>query len=640
MNVPAAGKLTTIFKHLWSLVPSGGSLPESVWRGRYKFLVGLTWFHAVVIALAGPVLGHRWELGLRALVEHGTVLHTAGEGLIVALFAVLAGWRRAGRTVQATAIGFGLMSSSAILVHLSGGYIEFHFHFFVMLTFLALCQDWIPYLLAVAFVAVHHGVVGVVWPQQVYNHEAAFNAPWTWAGIHAFFVLWSCVGTVVAWRFNERAFAQTALILEAAGEGIFGLDTEGRVTFMNPAAARMLGVSARAAVGKPISRFMRHLGTGGAPLTPEESSIFAPLRDRTARQESDQIFSRPDGSYIPVDYVSTPMIERDELTGVVVSFNDITERHRSEAALQRSHRQLEETLAQLKATQRQVLQQERLRAMGQMASGIAHDFNNSLSPIVGFAELLLRRPDLPKDTAQSYVRLINTAAHDAASVIRRLRELYRERTESVPDAPVDLRRCIDEVVALTQPRWKSEALGRGVTIQIETDVVDVPVIQGDAAGIREMLANLIFNAVDAMPEGGTITVRARAEGGDVRLEVADTGIGMPDDVRQRCLEPFFSTKGQHGTGLGLSMVHTIVEQHGGTLEVESEPGRGTSFIMRLPVQGRPQTARPLDDAPEPSCALRVLVVEDEPMVRMGVVAQLGSQGHFVDSWRPTPRSSC
>ena len=630
MNVPAAAN-STLLKRLWSLIPSGGSLPENVWRGRYKFLVGLTWFHAIIITLAGPVLGHRWELSLRALIEHGTVLHTAGEGLIVATFALLAGWRRAGRTLQATAIGFGLMSSSAILVHLSGGYIEFHFHFFVMLTFLALCQDWIPYLLAVGFVALHHGVVGVVWPQEVYNHDAAINAPWTWAGIHALFVLWSCVGTVVAWRFNERAFAQTALILEAAGEGIFGVDTEGRITFMNPAAARMLGVNVRAVVGKPSDRCVQHLDTDGTPIPNEESSIFAPLRDRIARQASDQIFARTDGSYIPVDYVTTPMIDRGELTGLVVSFNDITERHRSEAALQRSHRRLEETLAQLKTTQRQVLQQERLRAMGQMASGIAHDFNNSLSPIVGFAELLLRRPDMPKDTARSYVQLINTAANDAASVIRRLRELYRERSETVPDAPVDLRRCIDEVVALTQPRWKSEALGQGVTIQVETDVLDVPVIQGDAAAIRELLANLIFNAVDAMPEGGTISMRARVDGGDVRLEVKDTGIGMTEEVRQRCLDPFFSTKGQRGTGLGLSMVHATVEQHRGTLTVESEPGRGTAFIVRLPRQA--QAGMPASEAaaPQPPRQLRVLVVEDEPIVRMSVVAQLENQGHFVDS---------
>ena len=223
-NRPQHTPTAALLNRLWSSIPSGGSLPESVWRARHRFLVGLTFFHVVIIALASLVVAKHWELSLWAPLDDDNGLHVMSEALVVGLFGLLACWRRAGRTLQATFVGFGLMSSSAILVHLSGGYIELHFHFFVMLTFLALCQDWIPYLLAVAFVAVHHGVVGVLYPQSVYNHPAALNAPWTWAGIHALFVLWSCVGSVVAWRFNERAFAQTSLILQAAGEGIFGVD--------------------------------------------------------------------------------------------------------------------------------------------------------------------------------------------------------------------------------------------------------------------------------------------------------------------------------------------------------------------------------------------------------------------------------
>ena len=621
--------IPTLMKRLWSLVPSGGSLPESVWRSRHRFLAGLTFFHAAAIAAAAPFLGKHWELSIWSFFDDDSMLHVVGEGLVVASFGALACWRRIGRTLQATLVGFGLMSSSAILVHLSGGYIEFHFHFFVMLAFLALCQDWIPYLLAVAFVAVHHGVVGVLWPQAVYNHEAAVNAPWTWAGIHALFVLWSCVGSVIAWRFNERAYAQTALILEAAGEGIFGVDTEGQIVFINPAAADILGIDARAAIGKRIGQVVYHLATDGTRLPDEDSPILAPLKDGKAHQASDQIFGRADGAYVPVDYVTTPMIERDELTGVVVSFNDITTRHRSEAALQKSHRMLEETLVQLKTTQQQMLQQERLRAMGQMASGIAHDFNNSLSPIVGFAELLKRHPDLPQETTKTYAELITTAALDAASVIKRLRELYRERDESAIDGAVDIERCINEVVALTQPRWKNQALGDGIVIRVDTRVATVPLIAGDAPGIREMLANLIFNAVDAMPEGGTITVRARAEGSDVVLEVADTGTGMTDEVRQRCLEPFFSTKGKHGTGLGLSLVHSTIERHGGTLTIATELGRGSTFIVRLPSQDKVGAVGSPAEPPAASRALRVLLVDDDPLVRKSVVAQLESQGHAV-----------
>src|SRR5437879_2373828 len=312
----------TLLRRLWSLVPSGGSLPENVWRARHRFLVGLTFFHVVMIALAGFVLGKRWELGLAGFLQDDNGLHVLGEAMIVAFFGTLACWRRAGRTVQATFVGFGLMSASAILVHLSGGYIELHFHFFVMLAFLALCQDWIPYLLAVAFVALHHGVVGVLWPAAVYNHPAAYNAPWTWAGIHAAFVLCSCVGSVVAWRFNERAFAQTALILEAAGEGIFGIDTEVRITFINPAAAKMLNVDVRSAIGWPVTGVVRCLEPDGTPTANGRSPLLAPLVDRLARHGTDQIFGRHDGSYLPVDYVATPMIERDRLTGAGVSFND------------------------------------------------------------------------------------------------------------------------------------------------------------------------------------------------------------------------------------------------------------------------------------------------------------------------------
>jgi PAS domain S-box-containing protein len=622
--------MTLPFKRLWEMVPSGGALPEDVWRSRFRFLVGLTWFHAIVIALVGPVLGWDRELSLRAFLKDDYALHTVLEGSIVGAFALIASWRRLGRTIQATAVGFGLLSSSAILVHLSGGVIELHFHFFVMLAFLALSQDWIPYLLAVAFVAVHHGVVGVMWPRAVYNHQAAYDAPWTWAGIHAFFVLCSCVGSVVAWRYNERAFAQTALILEATGEGIFGVDTEGRVTFINPAAGELLGVDPRVIAGKPVSAIVRCLDPDGRPTPDERAPMFAPLQDGRARHGIDQIFGRVDGSYLPVDYVATPMIERNQLLGVVVSFNDITERHRSEAELQRSHRQLEDTLTQLKATQRQVLQQERLRAMGEMASGIAHDFNNTLAPIVGFAELLMRRPDMPSETAQHYVKLINTAARDAVSVIRRLRELYRERGESTPDAAVDLGRCLEEATALTEPRWKSQAQGRGVNIKVVRDVEDVPVILGEAAAIREMLTNLIFNAVDAMPEGGTITMRARVDGDHVLLTVTDTGVGMSEEVRRRCLEPFFSTKDQQGTGLGLSLVHATVQRHRGTLTVDSQPGRGTTFTVRLPIHDQAPAA-PVVEPVEASRRLRILVVEDDPLVRMTLTEQLSSRGHTVQS---------
>ncbi|HYY24312.1 MAG TPA: GAF domain-containing protein, partial [Candidatus Udaeobacter sp.] len=326
----------SLLKNVWAFLPCGGSLPADVWESRHRFLLRLTWFHALLIALIGVILGYSWELSFDALFRDDTVLHTFAEGLIVAVFAGIAAWVTTRRLIRATAVGFGLMSASAILVHLSGGYIELHFHFFVMLVFLALYQDWVPYLLAIVYVAIHHGVVGVMWPEGVYNHAAALSAPWTWAGIHAFFVLCAAVGSVIAWRFNEKAFAQSKLILDCAGEGIYGLDRDGKVTFINPAAASLLKWQATEAIGKDMHQVLRHRRADGSDFADHASPIFASLKDGARRQATDELFCRQDGTSFPVDYVCTPIVEREELTGLVVAFRDISRRNQRELTLRES----------------------------------------------------------------------------------------------------------------------------------------------------------------------------------------------------------------------------------------------------------------------------------------------------------------
>jgi signal transduction histidine kinase len=195
---------------LSSFIPRGGALPREVWLQRHRFLLGLTWCHVIVIALLGPILGYTWDFSFDALSTDGTIPHILLESSIVALFATLANWRRIGPTLQAVFVALGLATSSAIFVHLSGGYIELHFHFFVMIVFLAFYQEWVPFGVAIGYVALHHGLFGVLWPEKVYNHAAAFESPWTWAGIHAFFVLWASTGSVIAWRYNEKAYALAA----------------------------------------------------------------------------------------------------------------------------------------------------------------------------------------------------------------------------------------------------------------------------------------------------------------------------------------------------------------------------------------------------------------------------------------------
>jgi CheY-like chemotaxis protein len=158
----------------------------------------------------------------------------------------------------------------------------------------------------------------------------------------------------------------------------------------------------------------------------------------------------------------------------------------------------------------------------------------------------------------------------------------------------------------------------------------VPPVAGEESPLREALTNLIFNAVDAMPGGGTLTVRTRRQGETCIFEIADTGTGMTEEVRQRCLEPFFSTKGEHGTGLGLAMVFGIVQRHGGSLDIYSTPGQGTTFSVKLPLMSASGNHVAEAKATRPTRALRILVVDDEAPVRDTLAAILAADGHEVE----------
>ncbi|MGA3171354.1 MAG: response regulator [Chthoniobacteraceae bacterium] len=306
------------------------------------------------------------------------------------------------------------------------------------------------------------------------------------------------------------------------------------------------------------------------------------------------------------------------------------------AALEESVRQrtiqLERALSELKGAQRQVIQQERLAALGTMAGGIAHDFNNALSIIMGYSELLLNDlgRGLNKENATPQISAILTAAEDASTIVHRLREFYRPDETAEHRMPVDLNKIIKQSISLTQPRWQTASTAGGRTIVITTDLGDIPCVSGDAAELREVLTNLVFNAVDALPDGGTISLATRREGQTMTLKISDTGIGMSEEVRQRCLEPFFSTKGKRGTGLGLSMVFGIIRRHGGSIDIESEPGKGASFLLRLPASFAEIATGP-DALPWSNGPLRILVVDDQPILCRLVRDHLEGDLHTVQT---------
>ena len=284
---------------------------------------------------------------------------------------------------------------------------------------------------------------------------------------------------------------------------------------------------------------------------------------------------------------------------------------------------------ELRRTQQVVVQQERLRALGQMASGVAHDVNNALSPIVAYSELLLSTvPDL-SETARHYLKTINKSGEDIGHIVARMREFYRRRSESEQLTAVNLNQIVAEAIELTRPRWRDVSQREGVSIHIEHQFEsDLPPLLSDPTELREALFNLIFNAVDALPQGGTITLVTRSvtrpgRGENpaperlIQIEVRDYGVGMDEKTRQHCLEPFFSTKATRGgTGLGLAMVYGMMQRHEGTIEIDSAPGRGTCIRLTFPI--REKTSAVIESPTSlinQKRSLRILCIDDESQIQ-------------------------
>lgn len=309
-------------------------------------------------------------------------------------------------------------------------------------------------------------------------------------------------------------------------------------------------------------------------------------------------------------------------------------------ALAAHHAQLYAALQQaydkLHQTQQAVMQHERLRAVGQMASGIAHDINNALSPVSLYTQALLDNEQDLSPRARSYLETTQRAIDDVAHTVARLRDFYRQRESDSALAPVELNLLAQHAVDLTRARWFDMTQQRGVVVEVKTDLAaNLPVVLGTESEIREALVNLILNAVDALPEGGTITVRTRfgrsSDGKDVaRVDVADTGAGMSEETRRHCLEPFFTTKGERGTGLGLAMVYGIVQRHGAQIEIESELGKGTTVSMVFPTPTASTTAAEKTQQQTAADAkFRLLLVDDDPLVLQSLSATLEIDGHTV-----------
>jgi len=378
------------------------------------------------------------------------------------------------------------------------------------------------------------------------------------------------------------------------------------------------------AVGAPQQVYAGSLADGFAFIHPDERpGVERALREAIEKGDEFQVETRVVDTNDGVRWLlAKGRVFRDDqgralrMTGIAM---DITERKDAETA------------------RKALSNAERLRALGQMASGIAHDLNQSLALISGYSdmarqELALDVPDTAR--VREMVEITSRAALAGGQRLKGLLSFVRTQELMAQSEWIDLGDLLRDVARLTEPRWRdaTQAEGRPVRVEIATDAGCT--IHGSPGALREAFTNLIFNAVDALPEGGTISLVARrASDTDAIVEVRDTGAGIPAELQESIFEPFFTTKGERGTGLGLPQVVAIVERHSGRIEVESAPGKGATFRLRFPIVAAPAAiVGDVSDKPSTASAgrlIRVLVVEDEEQLARMASLVLSQRGHEV-----------
>ncbi len=384
---------------------------------------------------------------------------------------------------------------------------------------------------------------------------------------------------------NALLREQTARTLEALSEGILRVDTANRVVFANPAAAELCGCGVDDLIGRPINEIFQ------------------------TTDEFDGFVCRLDMTHVPVEYTAAAVA-----WGTVFVLRDSRARIEAERARQA------------------MASAQRLRALGQMAGGIAHDLNQALALISGYSQLAheeLEQAPPSLDRLRGQLEVVSAAAHDSAHAIRRLLAWART-SQAGPFELVDVHQLLEDVARLTAPRWRDATQMEGRPVQLTVESDQTATIEGDPAGLRDALRNLVFNATDALTTGGSIRLRTRSMGSEVTIDVVDTGPGIAPEIRPRIFDPFFTTKGEAGTGLGLAQVLATVEQHHGRLELDSTPGHGTTFSLVFPAARIvPGVSAPATPTGAPGRTLRILAVDDEERLARLAAHLLTPLGHRV-----------
>ena len=409
------------------------------------------------------------------------------------------------------------------------------------------------------------------------------------------------MGAAITWglfrfRLLDVVPGARSAIVDGLADGVLVVGPRDRILDANPAALRIAGRHQDDLIGTTLTEAFATLPTLRARLAGEET-------------ESNEFTIEVDGQKRVYElYLSELFQNNSTPSGRLIALRDITERKRAEEEL---------------------IQAGRLRAAGELSLGVSHNLNNILTGIIGPASALAERSENDRETRQQ-LQAILTSAERARDLVQRLGQTARDRESQLQ--PVAVNQIAEEAIRGAQPRWQDEAQAAGRSIEVVTDWGEVPPATANRAEFYDALLNLLINAIDALPEGGRIEVRSRTKDDTVILQIADNGIGMDDETRQRLFEPFFTTKVHVGTGLGLSTAYTAVQHWGGQIEVESTLGVGTTFTLLLPIWRGPLPEEPSEKTAastdtSPIGHAHILVAEDEAIIAMMLLSQLRKEGH-------------
>lgn len=399
---------------------------------------------------------------------------------------------------------------------------------------------------------------------------------------------------------NARSEERYRTVVESALDGVLVMGEDYRLTYVNERLAELLGYDRSGLIG---AEFLDFLDEKGQILLKERDHLRKKGQDLPSHYEVNIL--RKNGEVRTVEINATEMRDGHGNSTQIAFLKDITEK-----------RKMEE----------QLFQAEKLRSLGEMASGVAHDFNNALAIILGNTQLLLFSV---KDKEQiQALKVIEKVAKDSAQTVRRLQEFTKSQVKQ-DLYRMDINAIVKDAVEITRPKWKDEAQGRGAHIEMVTHLEEVPYGAGNVSELREVITNMIFNAVEALPEGGRIEIKTYHKEEKVFIEVSDSGIGMSEEVQKRVFEPFFTTKPFTNTGLGLSMAYGIIKRFGGEIEVKSEPGKGSTFLISLKTKAEMKLLDESAQGLRPQKKAKILVIDDEPQVREVLSRGLSAFQHQV-----------